>query len=73
MKKKVYSNLILDVYEEDNGNIKRQGIWKNGKAIGLFKFFNSDGKIIKTEIWKNGKMVKRIFEINMGNISFITN
>ena len=57
----------------DNGNMKRQGIWKNGKAKGLFKFFNSDGKIIKIEIWKNGKMVKKIFEINMENISFIIN
>ena len=53
--------------------MKRQGIWKNGKAKGLFKFFNSDGKIIKIEIWKNGKMVKKIFEINMENISFIIN
>ena len=57
----------------DNGNIKRQGIWKNGKAIGLFKFFNIDGKIIKIEFWKNGKMVKRIFEINMEKISFRIN
>jgi antitoxin component YwqK of YwqJK toxin-antitoxin module len=57
----------------DNGNIKRQGIWKNGKATGLFKFFNSDAKIIKIEIWKNGKLVKRIFEINMENISFKIN
>ena len=42
-------------------------------GYGDIKAFNIDGKIIKIEIWKNGKMVKRIYEINMENISFIIN
>ena len=33
----------------DNGNLKKEGIWKNGKANGLFKFYNINGDILKIE------------------------
>ena len=49
----------------DNGNLKKEGIWKNGKANGIFKFYNFNGEILKIETWDNGKKVTNAIKTSL--------
>ena len=45
-------------YYED-GAIKIEGIFKDGKADGTIKVYDSSGKIILQEDWKDGERVNK--------------
>ena len=37
-----------------NGQLQRIGVWKEGKAEGLWKEYNEDGEIVASKNFKNG-------------------
>ena len=39
-------------WEEDSINIKSEGLFKDAKESGLWKFWNKDGKLINSTEWK---------------------
>lgn len=51
----------INKYWFDNGQLDRVGNNKNGKRIGVWKYYYTNGKNALREYYDNGKVVKRIF------------
>ncbi|MCF2673332.1 hypothetical protein I6E43_07935, partial [Fusobacterium varium] len=41
----------------EDGKIKIEGTFKNGKADGVIKVYDASGKVILQEEWKDGERV----------------
>ena len=46
--------------EHDNGRMKMEMKFKEGKKDGNWEWYRSDGHILKKEIWKEGELVKTV-------------
>ena len=46
--------------EHENGRLKEEIKFKDGKKDGVWEWYNSDGRLLKKEFWKNGELTKTV-------------
>ncbi|MBN4070774.1 hypothetical protein JYT76_03755 [Olleya sp. AH-315-F22] len=44
--------------EQENGRLKEEFKFKDGKKDGVWEWYNFDGRLLKKEFWKNGELTK---------------
>ncbi len=51
------SILFIEIQYYENGKIKIEGIFKDGKANGIIKVYDENGQVALEEEWRDGVRV----------------
>ena len=52
---KLFNGIGLDLHP--NGQLSREGKYKDGKVEGLFKYFFENGRLMIESNWKDGELI----------------
>lgn len=69
VKHEVVGQLVKSTYYDENGNIRQEGFYKDGKLHGQWISYDANGKKIAMGQYENGKKIGKWFFWNTASLN----